>query len=426
MNTIFEKKPLSSYTFSAALLVSGTCIGGGMLALPVACGQAGFVPSLCSMVITWFMMTMTALCFVEVGFWMKKKDAHVVSMSREFLGGIGRVTSWVLFLFISYASLIAYTGGSGKLLASTISFFSHNSINPSHETGCLLFTLIFAPCILFSHYALGKINGILVLIMGAAYFSIIAIGAPYINSPLLAHRNWANIPSTIPLLLTSFSFQTIVPSLIPYLERDKRSVRVAIITGTSISFCIYAIWQCVVMGTVPLDGENGLLAAYARGEPATHALIHATQSPLISVLATLFAFLALVTSFFGIAMGLFDFLSDGIGIKKEGKGVYLLGALVIIPSCLFAIRYEGAFLHALDLSGGFGDTILNGIIPILMVWTGWKTYNSTGLSKRVKMLLLCLALLYSTILVMEISSRVCYQDTPYDNRVADLIEQPHS
>ena len=69
-------------------------------------------------------------------------------------------------------------------------------------------------------------------------------------------------------------------------------------------------------------------------------------------------------------MGLFDFLSDGLNIKREGVGNISLGLLVCIPTLIFALSSARAFLIALDTSGGFGDTILNGIMPALMVWIG--------------------------------------------------------
>src|SRR5207247_990440 len=41
-----------------------------------------------------------------------------------------------------------------------------------------------------------------------------------------------------------------------------------------------------------------------------------------------------------------------------------------IPTFIFAVYFERIFLIALDASGGYGDSILNGIIPVLMVWVG--------------------------------------------------------
>ena len=71
-----------------------------------------------------------------------------------------------------------------------------------------------------------------------------------------------------------------------------------------------------------------------------------------------------------MTLGLFDFLSDGLAIPKKGWGKIKLGLIIAIPTLFFSIFYERAFLVAMDASGGFGDTILNGIIPVMMVWVG--------------------------------------------------------
>ncbi|MGL5262987.1 MAG: aromatic amino acid transport family protein, partial [Candidatus Rhabdochlamydia sp.] len=61
---------------SAAFLISGTCIGGGMLALPVETSQMGFFPSLLAMAFTWIFMTVTGLLLVEANLWMQE-GAHI-------------------------------------------------------------------------------------------------------------------------------------------------------------------------------------------------------------------------------------------------------------------------------------------------------------------------------------------------------------
>jgi len=47
----------------------------------------------------------------------------------------------------------------------------------------------------------------------------------------------------------------------------------------------------------------------------------------------------------------------------------LLGVRAVL-----AISYERIFLIALDVSGGFGDTILNGVLPLSMVWLGFRQF----------------------------------------------------
>ena len=36
----------------------------------------------------------------------------------------------------------------------------------------------------------------------------------------------------------------------------------------------------------------------------------------------------------------------------------------------FTLIYPKAFIAALDITGGLGDTVLNGVLPALMVWVG--------------------------------------------------------
>ena len=134
---------LAPKTLTAALLVAGTCIGGGMLALPVSGAPAGLIPGLLIMSVVWVFMTATGLCLVEIGLWLKKKDAHLVTMASTILGDWGKWLVWGLFLFISYASLTAYTAGCGSLFAEALSSLFKTEV--SKTAGCWLFVFVFGP-----------------------------------------------------------------------------------------------------------------------------------------------------------------------------------------------------------------------------------------------------------------------------------------
>ena len=319
---------LAPRTLTGALLVAGTCIGGGMLALPVAGAPAGLIPSLFFMGIVYVIMTTTALCLVEIGFWMKKSDAHIITMASTILGNWGKWLMWCLFLFISYASLTAYTAGCGHLLSAGLTSLTGAAI--SKTTGCWLFVLLFGPFLLGPRYILGRANDLLFILMIVAYTIIIGTGINIVRADYLLRENWHYSYLSIPLLITAFSFQTMVPSLHPFLDHDKKSLRIAVVLGTSIAFIVYALWLFVVYGSVPLEGEAGLLHAFSEGDPATSCLSKLTHSSIISQASSFFALFALVTSFFGIGIGLFDFLGDGLGISRKGKGALALGLLVLM------------------------------------------------------------------------------------------------
>lgn len=419
--SLLTNRGLAPQTLSALFLVAGTCIGGGMLALPVATALNGFWPSTSIMLLAWLAMTCTALYLVEVGFWMKKDDAHVISMTSRFLGKGGKCVSWLLYLFISYASLVAYTAGSGHLMTKALG--SYALIDISKEMGCLIFTLIFGPAIFFSHKALGRVNAVLFVLMIIAYLVLITLSAPHIDTKLLERSDWRGCYLALPLLLTAFSFQTMVPSLHPFLNHHGPSLRWAIIGGTGLAFLVYLIWQATVLGTVPLAGEFGLINALKEGEAATHVLGAAVGSTWIELLASFFAFFALVTSFFGIALGLYDFLSDGLRIPKKGWGNIGLGILILVPTLFSAIYFEKIFLKALDASGGFGDSILNGIIPILMVIVGryhLKLKDNGFVAPRAKWLLIAAFVFYLTALGIEVMTHTGHLTAVHDLKEFDF------
>jgi tyrosine-specific transport protein len=77
-----------SKIFSGSLLVAGTSIGAGMLALPVATANCGFIPAVCLYIVCWLFMALTGLLLLEVCLWLPK-DANMVSMSYHVLGTKG-------------------------------------------------------------------------------------------------------------------------------------------------------------------------------------------------------------------------------------------------------------------------------------------------------------------------------------------------
>lgn len=361
--------------WGATLLISGTCIGGGMLALPVDTSLAGFIPSSLAMLVAWAFMTITALYLIEANLWMEE-GTHIMTMASRLLGKFGKYLSLLLFLFMGYASLVAYVTGGGKLIENL--FINFLKIPIAHWEGAVLFTLVFGFILFMGTRFLGRINGVLVIGMIMAYLGLIISGVTEIKITNLMRESWGNIFSTLPILLTIFSFQMIVPSLTPYLKRDAQKCRNAILIGTFIPLVVYFIWQCIVLGSISFEGSHGLGFAKEQGHPATESIRHVIDNSVFVLFSDFFAFFAIVTSFLGIALSLYDFLADSLKISKKGIRKLGLGVLVLLPSLIFGIIFPRAFILALEVTGGFGDAILNGILPILMVYSGRYYLDKKG------------------------------------------------
>jgi tyrosine-specific transport protein len=361
-------KIFSFKVFSATLLVAGACIGGGILGVPVEAGGLGFYPSALILLFSWLFMTLTSFLYAEASLWMEEKDAHVVTISRHLLGKWGEFFAVILYIFMGYASLVAYNAGGGQLIASM--FEDYFLLPLPLSLAAIIYALLLGTVFYFGAKIVGAINMMLMVGLIGSYLILVTLGIEGILPLLLTRSSWHRFYTVIPLMITSFSFQMIVPSIALYLDKDPKSLKYTLIMGTTIALIFYLLWIFVVMGTVPNEGLGGLQEALENGRVATVSLKIFAQKKIIATLGEFFAFFAIATSYLGIGLGLFDFLADLFGIKKTIKGKSLLGALVAIPTLCITMTFPNIFLIALDITGSFGDSLLNGVIPVLLVWVG--------------------------------------------------------
>ena len=350
--------------FSAALLIGGACIGGGILGVPVEAGNLGFYPSALILLGSWLFMTLTAFLYAEASLWMDDENAHVVSIAKHLLGKKGEWVAVILYLFIGYASLVAYNSGGAQL----IEHFSEGSIKP---VWCnVIYAALFGSTFYFGAKIVGLINMLLMVGLIISYILMIGLGVEGITVNLLTYSSWTGFYTVIPLMITSFSFQMIIPSIALYVDKNPKDLRNTILFGATLALIFYLLWIFVVMGTVPVEGKNGLNEALENGRVATTSLKVYAHHPIIGTLGEFFAFFAISTSYLAIGLGLYDFLADLFNLKKRGLGKCILGLLVVLPTLYITMTFPNIFLAALDITGGFGDSILNGILPVIMIWIG--------------------------------------------------------
>ncbi|CCB91840.1 tyrosine-specific transport protein [Waddlia chondrophila 2032/99] len=343
------------------LLVSGTCIGGGMLALPVLTSLGGFVPSMVIFLLCWLFMAGTGLLFLEVCHWMNG-DTNIVSMAGKTLGKGGKAFAWLLYLFMFYCLTLAYIVGCGNLVTEILPL-------PAWA-GSLVFVAVFSPAVFFGARVVGRVNSLLMVGLLVSYFVFVAIGIPYVNVENLKHIDWPSSLLALPVAFTSFAYQGIIPTLSRYMEFNIRKTRSAILLGSFLPFAAYVIWQWLILGIVPTFSENGLADTLEVGGNAVDPLKFFIKHSSVYTVGQFFAFFALTTSFYGVTLGLLDFLADGLDIKKDAKGKFFLSMLVFVPPLFLAVSYPRVFLTSLEYAGGYGSALLLGLLPILMVWSG--------------------------------------------------------
>lgn len=357
----------SSSVTHASLLVTGTCIGGGMLALPLWIGQYGFAGAVVALVICWLFMTFTALMLLRANSWLPL-GTHFVNTAEQILGPYAKILAWIVYAFIAYASLVAYVAGGGQILLDL--FYGCGLGAFAEGLSEVFFTLVCGVVLAFGAKILAKLNSFFFVLMMAMLAAILLLGAPLLQFHDLSGMQLKGLSHSFPLFLTSFSFQMIVPSLRNYLGGDDQKCRQSIWLGMGLTLAIYLVWMMFVYWLMPLEGPHSLGEVLKRGEPVTTALIHVVDSTWLLFWIAFFSLFAIITSFLGISLGLYEFLEDSLHLKKHPKAKPILLALVLIPSVLGSISFEGVFFAALDLTGGLGDTVLNGLLPLSMMIMG--------------------------------------------------------
>lgn len=344
-------------------LIAGSCIGAGMLALPILTGLSGFFPSFFMMFIAWAFMTYTGLLLIEVNGWFSDR-VNFITMVETSLGKWGKLVAWFSYLILFYSLLVAYTAASGSIFSAIFQSFFSLLLPP--EIASLFFTLLFGFIIYLGTHTVDLFNRFLMIGLLLTYFGMIGVGLFRIDPNLLTYSAPHLALVSLPVLVVSFGFQNMIPSLTNYMQGDVKRVCKTIIGGSLLTFFVYLIWSLLVLGTV---NAETIYESYQKGDDATLALKKALGSSVISHFAQGFAFFAIVTSFLAQGLTLTHFLADGLKIALKQRVVFLI-SLSLLPPLFFALYNPQIFFKALSFAGGFCAMILFGILPALMTWRG--------------------------------------------------------
>jgi tyrosine-specific transport protein len=351
--------------WGGVLLLSGSCIGAGMLAVPVATAPAGFIPSLGMFILAWLFMLATGLLLLEANLRVGHQFS-LISLSEKTLGKWGKRLCWFLFLFLFYSIGVAYIAASGSVFHSFCIKVSGQA--PAPWMGSIFFTVVFGVLILIGTRTVDYMNRVFMVLLFGSYIALLANGFHYVNAENLQHQNWNFAFFAFPILVVCFGFHNMIPSLAHYYHGDRKKLTRVIFLGSLVPLLVYILWQVILLGILPLKGPGGLIDALKKGEAATSLLSAVVGCSKVNTMAQLFALSAIVTSFLAQSLSLVDFLSDGLKLPKKGGSFLFLVVLALLPSFLCAFLYPGIFIKALNWAGGFAAVILFGCLPVMMVW----------------------------------------------------------
>lgn len=347
-----------------ALLITGSCIGAGMLALPAVTGFAGFVPAMFAFFLAWAFMTSTALLLIEVCSWFHYNQ-NFSSMTKSLLGNFAASACFIMYLLLFYGILVAYIAESGIHTRSIIA--SIFSTNVPIWFGSFFFVIVFGWFVYLGTKQVDILNRCLMLVKIIAFILLIGACLYVFDVDKISHIDLKYSFFPLPILVIAFGFHNMIPPISQYMGGDIKRVKLAIIYGSIITLFINLVWLFITLGTIPLNGEVSIVQSYAKGYDAVFAL--SKLYPKSTLIALSLAFAAILTSFLAQSASVAHFLSDGLKMPYEKNPPLFIVFLTFIPPLVIAQTYPAIFYKALEFSGLIA-VLLFGFLPVLMVYKG--------------------------------------------------------
>ena len=358
-------------TVGSTLLVAGTMIGAGMLAMPLTSAGIGFGFTLVLLLGLWALLTFSALLFVEL-YQTAESDAGIGTLAEQYFGKAGRIIATAVLIIFLYALIAAYVSGGGSLLKDLLpeSFGDKVSI--------LLFTVIFGSFIVIGTHSVDKINRVLFFVMLVAFAVVLSLMLPEIKFDNLMATPIDNalIISASPVFFTAFGFHGSIPSLNKYLGGNVKALRISILVGSAITLCAYILWQMSTHGLLTQNEFLQILKEDATLNGLVKATLAITGSNIIAGAVKLFSTLALVTSFLGVGLGLLECIEDLLKRSfNVTAGRISLGLLTFIPPLVFALFYPEGFILALGYAGQM-FAFYAVVLPVSLVWKARRAHTN--------------------------------------------------
>jgi tyrosine-specific transport protein len=343
---------------NAALLVSGTTIGGGFLALPTVVAPSGFYPSAVTLIGVWTYFLAQSFVLVECinrarnnNGGQQDQSQGVAATAKSVFGIKGEVTIGVLLAVLIQATLVSQISRAGMMF-------------PNYRAGCLISALSIAAVVFGPRSGIifaSKANAVLTSLFLLSAMSVFGCGIQMADwSRLSVSNNWSSIPSAIPTFLQLLVYGEIVPSVCQILKYNTKHIHGAIILGSIMTLCLQIGWSGLGLSLVSssaIDPVNVLLSS--SGPVRIPLFCLAFTAILTTILGSYLALLSTVNDFLGRKEGKNNLKSYSSSISQRMK----VASVITIPASIIACTSPTIFLQAIDFAGSYPVLMLWGIIP---------------------------------------------------------------
>jgi tyrosine-specific transport protein len=374
-----------NYYLAVATLV-GTIVGVGIFGVPYAMSQVGLVIVLFYFVILGGIQLLQSLFYAEAVIACKDK-ARLVGLADRYLGPRARHLAAVALVLGFWSSIVAYI-----LIGGT---FLHLILSP-----------LFGGEVFYYQIGWGLIGGLIVFfgldfVEKIDFVSTVALGLSLIIVVVLTTQH-LTVTNLLPfatgdfflpygVILFSLSGLSAIPEMEDVMRGEHRGFRQAIITGSLIATVLTALFAVAIYGATgtatTMDAISGLKAIMGNG---------------ITLFAALFGFLAVITSYFVIALDLK--LTFEYDYRLRNFSAWFLACIVPLILVLIGVKN---FIGIISFSGAVFGGITAVIVSCLYIAISKKNLlreTRLGISLRwayITIGVLLLGAIYETVTVVR-------------------------
>lgn len=358
-------------SFWGIMVIAGTVIGGGMFALPVDLAGAWFFWGAFILIISWFSMLHSGLLLLEANL-NYPVGSSFNTITKDLIGNKWNVISGATVAFVLYILTYAYISANGAIISETISMHSDGHVNPRIIGVC---TALFVATVLwFSSLAASRITSLFlgikilafVIVFGSLFFQVdysILSGVSGVNEE--SRSFFPYMFMAIPVCLASFGFHGNIPSLIICYGKKKDKLIKSVVLGSFLALVVYLFWLYCTMGNIPRESFKGIIASGGNVDALVGSFLGTNQSGVIEFCLLVFSNLAVASSFFGVTLGLFDFLADLFKFDNSHSGRFKTVMLTFLPPTVLYLLFPNGFIYGIG-GAGLCATIWAVIIPAVL------------------------------------------------------------
>jgi tryptophan-specific transport protein len=285
------------------------------------------------------------------------------TVTKDILGDKVNMFNNLAVYFVGGILLYAYITSSGLIL--------QDILNLDSKIASILFVLVFSAFVWHSTRAVDKISVVLILFMILSFVFGVSGLAIKVDMSILfdtINQETSYAPyalAMLPVALTSFGYHHSVASMRAYYGEETKAKH-AILIGTIIALSLYFLWLFSIYGNLPRAQFGPIIEQGGNVDALLSALGSAIESDKVANAINAFSMAAILSSFIGVGLGVFDYLADLFKFSDTKQGRAKTWLVTFLPPLILSLLFPFGFVIVIGYAGA-AATVWTCIIPALLV-----------------------------------------------------------